>query len=64
MEEREQIGILREDYWRSYWIYERLERDTFDSSNVESEEDAATRLYEQGYSDALAKAIRLLGGEL
>ena len=56
----ELIEKLKQNYARSYGIWERLERDTFDSSNDEDYEDTVTRLYEEGYSDALNMVIRLL----
>lgn len=57
---KELIEKLKQDYAKSYGIYERLERDTFDGDNEEDYEDTVTRLYEQGYSDALAMVIQLL----
>ena len=59
-EMEELIEKLKQNYARSYGIWERLERDTFDSSNDEDYEDTVTRLYEEGYSDALNMVIRLL----
>ena len=57
---KELIEKLQQDYDKSYGIYERLERDTFDSSNDEDYEDTVTRLYEEGYSDAIAMVLKLI----
>jgi hypothetical protein len=57
---KELILELVADYERSYWKFEKLERATFDSDYSEDYENTVERLYEQGYSDALAKVIRLL----
>lgn len=57
---KELLEKLKQDYVKHYGIYERLERDTFDSSNTEDYEDTVTRLYEQGYSDALNMVIKQL----
>jgi hypothetical protein len=54
------IEKIKAEYEKSYCLYERLERDTFDSSNTESYENTVERLYRQGHSDALAGVIRLL----
>jgi hypothetical protein len=54
------IEKIKAEYEKSYWLYERLERDTFDPSNTESYENTVERLYRQGHSDALAGVIRLL----
>lgn len=57
---KEILEKLKQDYVKHYGIYERLERDTFDSSNTEQWEDTVNRIYEQGYSDALMSVIKLL----
>jgi hypothetical protein len=51
---------VKAEYDKSYGIYERLERDTFDSSNEESYDDTVNRIYNQGYSDALLTVIKQL----
>lgn len=60
MNNSEIIEKIKAEYENSYWLYERLERDTFDSSNTESYENTVERLYRQGHSDALAMVLRLL----
>jgi hypothetical protein len=57
---KELISKLEENYSRSLAIYESLELKTFDSDYSESMEDTVERLYQQGYSDALLMAIKLL----
>lgn len=57
------IGKIKEEYNRSWWKWEKLERATFDSDYQESFDDTITRNYEEGYSDALAMVLRLLEGE-
>ena len=54
------METLQENYSRSLAIYESLELKTFDSDYSESMEDTVERLYQQGYSDALLMAIKLL----
>jgi archaellum component FlaC len=54
------METLQEDYSRSLAIYESLDLLTFNSDYDENYEDTVTRLYEQGYSDALLIAIQLL----
>jgi hypothetical protein len=54
------IEKIKAEYEKSYGIYERLERDTFDASNTESYENTVERLYNQGYSDALLMVIKQL----
>ena len=63
MKERESIEILKEAYSRSWWAWEKLERANFDDDYDEEYDDTLTRKYEEGYSDALAMAIRLLEEE-
>lgn len=55
-----ELEKIRAEYDKSYGIYERLERDTFDSSNTETYENTVERLYNQGYSDALLIVIKQL----
>lgn len=57
---KETLEKIKAEYDKSYGIYERLERDTFDSSNTESYENTVERLYNQGYSDALLMVIKQL----
>jgi hypothetical protein len=57
---KEIIEKLEVSYSRSLAIYEKLELLTFDSDYDEDYEDTVTRLYEQGFSDALLIAIKLL----
>ena len=57
---KEIIEKINAEYERSYWTFEKLERATFDSDYDEDYEDTITRLYEQGYSEALAMVQRLL----
>ena len=63
-EERDSIlSRLKEDYSRSWWAWEKLERATFDDDYDEEYDDTLTRKYEEGYSDALMMVIRLLEEE-
>lgn len=54
------IQKIEEEYNRSWWAWEKLERATFDSDYDEEYEDTLTRKYEEGYSDALAMVKRFL----
>ena len=54
------IEKIREEYNRSWWAWEKLERATFVSDYEEEFDDTIIRKYEEGYSDALAMVIRLL----
>ena len=54
------METLQEDYSRSLAIYEKLELLTFNDDYDEDYEDTVERLYQQGYSDALLIAIKLL----
>jgi phosphopantothenoylcysteine synthetase/decarboxylase len=51
---------VEEDYQRSWWTWEKLERANFDDDYDEDYDDTLTRKYEEGYSDALAMVKRLL----
>lgn len=57
---KEIVEKINAEYQRSYWAYEKLERATFDSDYKENFDDTVNRLYEQGYSEALAMVQRLL----
>lgn len=54
------LAKVEEEYNRSWWAWEKLERATFDSDYDEDFDDTITRKYEEGYSDALAMIKRLL----
>lgn len=51
---------IEEEYQRSWWAWEKLERANFDDDYDEDYDDTLTRKYEEGYSDALAMVKRLL----
>lgn len=51
---------LQTPYEKSLNTYEALELLTFDSDYDEDYEDTVTRLYEQGFSDALLMVIKQL----
>ena len=55
---------LQIPYEKSLNTYEALELLTFDSDYDEDYDDTITRLYEQGFSDALLIAIKLIKGEI
>ena len=68
MNRAELIAKVEEEYQRSWWAWEKLERLTFDSDYDEEFDDTIERKYQEGYSDALAMVNRLLaelseGGE-
>ena len=54
---------VEEDYQRSWWKWEKLERLTFASDYDEEYEDTLERKYQEGYSDALQMVKYLLAEE-
>lgn len=66
MKVSDRVGIakkIEEEYNRSWWKWEKMERNTFDSANEEDFETTLERKYEEGYSEALAMVLRLLEEE-
>jgi hypothetical protein len=57
---KEILEKVSTEYNRSWWIWEKLERATFDDDYDEDFEDTLTRKYEEGYSDALMMVMQLL----
>jgi hypothetical protein len=57
------VEKLEEEYNRSWWAWEKLERHTFESDYQESFEDTLERKYQEGYSEAIAKTLKLLKEE-
>lgn len=63
MDRAKLIKMVEDEYQRSWWAWEKLERLTFNDEYDEEFDDTLTRKYEEGYSDALAMVRRLLEEE-